>query len=86
MNAFDTLFSPIASYGIAGYDAVKQGFGSVYSLITNDDYSALDAAESIFAGIKDMHLNAPGYWKKIPPIPDFSEVGGIFLIVPKSFN
>ena len=61
MNAFDTLFSPIASYGIAGYDAVKQGFGSVYSLITNDDYSALDAAESIFAGIKDMHLNAPGY-------------------------
>lgn len=57
LNGIETLTSPIANYGIAGTDFVKQAMSSISSLVTSDSYTMLDAINANLPIVKDFHLN-----------------------------
>jgi hypothetical protein len=52
----NTLVEPLGNIGIQGTDFMGQTVSSVASMMTNDNYEMLDAANSIFAQVKDLHL------------------------------
>ena len=56
MNMLNTLVEPLGNIGIQGTDFMGQTVSSVASVMTNDNYEMLDAANSIFAQVKDLHL------------------------------
>lgn len=57
LNGIETLTSPIANYGIAGTDFMKQAMSSISSLVTSDSYTMLDAINANLPIVKDFHLN-----------------------------
>jgi hypothetical protein len=56
MNMLNTLVEPLGNIGIQGTDFMGQTVSSVASMMTDDNYEMLDAANSIFAQVKDLHL------------------------------
>ena len=71
MNMLNTLVEPLGNIGIQGTDFMGQTVSSVASMMTNDNYEMLDAANSIFCTSKRF----TSYRLKITPLPDESDRG-----------
>ncbi len=55
-NGVENILSPIMGYGIAGTQFIQRTVGAVASLVTSENYTLLDAANSMLPIVKDLRL------------------------------